>query len=153
MFNDVTDESDRDRFLAGEYKIILQLLSVLPYGQSAKTIADHAINACSHVQNLRTAIHDFKLRLEAILDRTSQVYYATMECGLNYLMRYFYLITFAEYLIELNWTRLEANSCESIESHDELNCGILKDGVKFSEWLHERREIAGIASRGNQNFL
>jgi hypothetical protein len=109
--------------LNGEFRIILQLIAVLQFGKQAKALTDRAIDACAHVQNLRTVIYDYKLRVEACEAGRKQE--ALMGVAVNYLVRYFYLIVFADYLCE--------------------NRGGGK-GVDFvfSEWLSERREILNI---------
>lgn len=184
-----TEELNATRFVAGEYKIILQLLTVLPYGKIAKRIADIAINACSHVQNLRAAIYDFKLRCESTSETPPHKLHALLECGLNYLMRYFYLVTFAEYLLEEPWVvrqgagqiayppelktekaALVHNEGEGeplvITAVDKVVHGLaarLEDklkvvtaptttGLKFSDWLLERREISALAQKSQQSF-
>lgn len=55
------DESheERERYENGEYKIVLQLVSVLTYGKLAKRLTDQAINMCDHMQNLRKAVFDY----------------------------------------------------------------------------------------------
>ena len=69
---------------------------------------DSCIDKCSHIQNLRGCIWDYSRR-EA-------------ERGLSYLIRYFYLIAFAEYLIE-----------ERQET--------------FTAWLDDRREITNLVAK------
>lgn len=54
-----------DPYINGEYKIIFQLISVLPYGKLAKQLADRAIDQCEAVQNLRKAVATYKLQWEA----------------------------------------------------------------------------------------
>ncbi|KAJ3024316.1 UNVERIFIED_CONTAM: hypothetical protein HDU68_008233 [Siphonaria sp. JEL0065] len=134
----IATENDKsyERFNAGEFKIILQLLSALEYGRLAKKLTDRAIDKCEHLQNLRVAIYDYKLRLEA-LEAHSQKWVAMKSVGLNYLMRYFYLIVFAEYLIE--------EMCESSEWP-------AKPKQTFSRWLSDRREIQNISKRANQSL-
>lgn len=110
------------RYLRGEYKLIAQVLTVLDHGKRAKRLVDAALDSCSHIQNLRTAIYDFKLQDGG--DR-----------GLNYLLRYFFLIVFAEYLIE---------------REEELAAGDQKRGQaakSFVDWLGERREITHMIAR------
>lgn len=114
----LTSEEERERYLAGEYKIITKVASVLEHGKKAKRLLDAAIDRCSHVQNLRTAIYDFKLQEGG-------------GRGLNYLLRYFFLVVFAEYLVELH-----ANN-----GSPEL------EGSSFVAWLNERREITNMVSR------
>lgn len=47
----------------GEYKVILQLVSVLSHGKLAKRLTDRAIDQMQDVQNLRKAIYECVLRL------------------------------------------------------------------------------------------
>jgi hypothetical protein len=103
----------RTRYLAGEYKLINSLLLVLEHGKRAKCLADAAIDRCEAVQNLRKAIYDFKMK-------------EGRERGLNYLLRYFYLIAFAEYLLE-------------------IKAG--QSAGSFAAWLDERREITNMVAR------
>lgn len=55
----------QDPYQQGEYKNILQLLSVLSYGKVAKQLADRAIDQCEAVQNLRKAVATYKLQWES----------------------------------------------------------------------------------------
>ena len=47
------------RHLAGEYKVILQLVSVLSHGKLAKRLTDRAIDQMQDVQNLRKSIYEY----------------------------------------------------------------------------------------------
>ena len=85
-------------YLAGEYKLVLNLLQVLDYGKKAKRLLDTAIDACEQIQNLRIAIYDFKLR-----DSQS-------ERGRNYFLRYYFLIAFANYLLVMDCQAAEPSS-------------------------------------------
>ncbi|KAJ3072961.1 hypothetical protein HDU98_002548 [Podochytrium sp. JEL0797] len=120
---------DTERYNNGEYKIILQLLGALEHGRIAKKLTDRAIDKCEHLQNLRIAILDYKMRLEALEVHTPK-WKAMRAVGLNYLMRYFYLIVFADYLIE--------------EMSDSVDWPA-KPKQKFALWLAERREILNIS--------
>jgi hypothetical protein len=59
------DGRESEPYLAGEYKIVLQLIGVLGQGKMAKRLTDRAIDDMEAVQNLRTAIYAFKQRAEA----------------------------------------------------------------------------------------
>jgi hypothetical protein len=147
LYNLDEDEAHQaaERFSNGEYKIVLQLVSALTYGKLAKRLTDHAINECDHMQNLRKAIYDYKLRLDA-LEVGSPKYHATREVGLNYLVRYFYLIVFANYLLEEMVSHEDGWSVDGDRETDEET--ILDDEAKkivtFSQWLKGRREITNI---------
>lgn len=157
----VSPEEVRERHLAGEYKLISQVLTVLDHGKRAKRLVDAAIDRCSHIQNLRTAIYDFKLQDSG-------------ERGLNYLLRYFFLIVFAEYLVE---KRLEQESETEkdlgadaerqkdrhgprprpgprpgpgqgqAQSETETSLAHSDAGNSFVGWLAERREITNMVAR------
>lgn len=47
--------------LTGEYKTILQLVSVLSHGKMAKRLTDRAIDLMQDVQNIRKAIYEYVL--------------------------------------------------------------------------------------------
>ena len=79
---DRTEVGNIIRYQNGEYKMVLQLIGVLAYGKLSKRLTDKAIDACDHIQNLRVAIHDYKLRVEA-LDPVTPKYLQLREIGLN----------------------------------------------------------------------
>lgn len=123
-------------YLRGEYKIITRLCQVLDHGLRAKNLTDECIDACAHLQNLREAIYDYKRKVEA--DPSNPNAHELSNRGLHYLLRYFYLIVFAEFLLE--------------ELHESGNGKILK--VSFLHWISERREITNLTlpERGDLNF-
>jgi len=148
LYNLDEDEAHQaaERYVNGEYKIVLQLVSALTYGKLAKRLTDHAINECDHMQNLRKAIYDYKLRLDA-LEVGTQKYHSIREVGLNYLVRYFYLIVFANYLLEEMVSHEDGWSTDGDHDNAEEET-ILDDEAKkivtFSKWLKGRREITNI---------
>ena len=129
------DENEHQRYLQGEYKIILQLISALPHGKISKMLVDRAIDACSHIQDIRGAIYDYKLRLES-LEAGSKKFETLFRIGVNYLVRYFYLITFADYLLERNAVSVRTTTPFPL----------------FSAWLAERREISNFIHGNFQDF-
>ena len=104
-----------DHLLAGEFRLISSLQRLLPYGRPAKEAVDGCVDTCAHIQNLRECILDYAAR-----DR---------ERGLNYLIRYFYLIVFAAYLLEQR---------EALKKN-----GLLT----FTAWLVERREVTNLLAK------
>ncbi|SGZ32317.1 BQ5605_C040g11854 [Microbotryum silenes-dioicae] len=80
------DGHESDPYISGEYKIVLQLVSLLQYGKLAKKLVDRAIDTCEGVQNLRRAVYDFKLRAEAS-DEGSKKHRKTFGVAVNYLYR------------------------------------------------------------------
>lgn len=133
-----TDDDPRKRYIMGEWKVVLQLVAVLQYGKLAKKLTDKVLDMCDHIQNLRVAIYDYKIRIDALEPGTKK-HAALLEIGVNYLVRYFYLIAFADYLLEV-WSSNERKGlATTLESSTALN-----DQQKFSEWLKDRREIVNI---------
>ncbi|ORY84702.1 inositol hexakisphosphate-domain-containing protein [Leucosporidium creatinivorum] len=137
------DGRESDPYLAGEYKIVLQLVGVLQHGKTAKKLADRAIDGCEGVQNLRKAVYDFKLRAEAA-DIGSAKHSKIFHVACNYLYRYASLIVFANYLLEKS-AALETDDEE--EEEDGEGGGGKKRMKPFKEWLKDRREIYHILSR------
>ncbi|KAI8809960.1 inositol hexakisphosphate-domain-containing protein [Cladochytrium replicatum] len=169
----LSDEKDleRMRYTNGEYKVILQLIAVLQYGKVAKRLTDRAIDFCDHMQNLRVAIYDFKLRVEALQPGTKK-HTEMLDTALNYLVRYFYLITFAAYLLEeMTGAEWEYENTISLDGdNSELKKSDMAERsssqswpqgtanfkhmarVTFSQWLKERREISNILRKSNQSL-
>lgn len=106
---------DLKHALNGRYELVLQLLSVLENGPAVKAIVDHVVNLCktklylsipvliSHITvgdaviNLRTLILSYRLRCAS--NATSHHQKNDLQRkGLNYLERYFYLISFGSFL-------------------------------------------------------
>ena len=123
-----------NKYLQGDYKLIQQLIQLLDQGQWAKLLADECIDACAHMQNLREAIYDYKVRLNSALLTPEQIH-ETESRGLHYLLRYFYLIAFAAYLLE----ELSPSKPQHLEQ-------------TFLRWLAERREITNLTHRSNLSF-
>ncbi|TFK46087.1 hypothetical protein OE88DRAFT_1668241 [Heliocybe sulcata] len=118
--------SEEEAYLQGEYKIILQLVGVLSHGKVAKRLTDSAIDLMQDVQNLRKAIYDYKLKVQAS-DKGSPKWRKLFNLGVNYLYRYGMLIVFANYLIE---SREKTGS-----------------GLTFPAWLREHREITKLLEK------
>ncbi|MBW0461895.1 hypothetical protein O181_001610 [Austropuccinia psidii MF-1] len=129
---DTWDVPDINPHLEGEYKIILQLISVLQHGRLAKRLTDRAIDAMDAVQNLRRAIYDFKLRAEAAEPR-SEKQRKIIQAAMNYLCRYGFLIAFSNWLLE----RKDTLAQESNQS----DTGSVKIIETFPEWLNEHRDV------------
>ncbi|KAJ1604262.1 hypothetical protein NDA14_007583 [Ustilago hordei] len=96
---DNLDNREDDLWLQGEWRTILQLVGVLSHGKLAKKLTDRAIDRMEAVQNLRKAIYDSKLRADNAEPGTKKHKHLTTVFT-NYLQRYGYLITFANYLLE-----------------------------------------------------
>ncbi|KAJ6561916.1 inositol hexakisphosphate-domain-containing protein [Mycena capillaripes] len=127
IYDSMDGPSEEEAYLQGEYKTILQLVGVLSYGKLAKRLADRAIDLMQDVQNLRKAIYDYKLKVDACEKGT--VKEEKLRNGaVNYLYRYGSLIVFANYLIGLQSKRDEPQTT-------------------FTDWLKEHREITNLLGR------
>lgn len=109
--------------------MILHIVSVLAHGKEAKRIADRAIDAMSGVQNLREAIYDYKLKMDAG-DPKSSKYRELKTRGINYAFRYAMLIVLTAYLLE--------------KKEEELSGEM---SPPFNVWLKDKREIKTVLAR------
>ncbi|KAF5391632.1 hypothetical protein D9757_002462 [Collybiopsis confluens] len=126
FFNSMDGPSEEEAYRQGEYKTILQLVGVLSNGKVAKRLTDSAVDLMQDVQNLRKAIYDYKLKVEACEVGTKKEKHLR-NVAVNYLYRYGTLIVFANYLIEMRQRQ--------------------EPEITFTKWLEERREIQKILSR------
>ncbi|KAJ7767113.1 inositol hexakisphosphate-domain-containing protein [Mycena metata] len=126
-YDSMDGPSEEEAYLQGEYKTILQLVGVLSYGKLAKRLADRAIDLMQDVQNLRKAIYDYKLKVDAC-EKGSVKENKLRNVTVNYLYRYGSLIVFANYLIGLQ------------DKEDERP-------ATFTDWLREHREITKLLGR------
>lgn len=126
------DGREAEPYLAGEYKMTLQLVGVMQYGRAAKQLADVAIDRCDAVQNLRRAVYDFKLRAEAAPPGSAKAH-KIFEVALNYLYRLCTLYVFANFLLEKK---------RAVEQ------GVPgAAGWDFKGWMERRREITHVLGR------
>lgn len=142
---DEDDNSDETVYKRGDYRLILQLLQVLEQGKLAKKLVDEAIDECSHIQNLREAILSYRLRVKGDAQQRDR--------GLNYLLRYFYLIAFANYLVETLTSRNLQRSASSSSNARRSGTPKPSSHLTFSRWLADRKEIAHLVNnRANLDF-
>ncbi|KAF5366650.1 hypothetical protein D9615_010603 [Tricholomella constricta] len=127
IYDSMDGPSEEEAYLQGEYKAILQLVGVLSHGKVAKRLTDRAIDLMQDVQNLRKAIYDYKLKVEAC-EKGSIKERKLHGTTVNYLYRYGTLIAFANYLIEMK----DLTSPQV---------------TTFPDWLHKHREITKLLER------
>ncbi|KAJ3797672.1 inositol hexakisphosphate-domain-containing protein [Lentinula aff. detonsa] len=126
FFDSMDGPSEEEAYRQGEYKTILQLVGVLSNGKVAKRLTDRAIDLMQDVQNLRKAVYDFKIKVEACEPGTKKEK-QMRNVAVNYLYRYGTVIVFANYLIEMRQR--------------------LGPETTFTHWLEEHREIRKILER------
>jgi protein-tyrosine phosphatase len=110
-----------DALNKGEYKTIMKLVRLLAGGPLVKAEVDAIIDHCSEMQNLRTAIFNLKTRAETVTNVKAQ--HEAHHRGVAYLVRYFYLICFNQYLQDAFDGRFQ---------------------LTFAEWLKDRPEIGAL---------
>lgn len=71
------------------YKMISKLVQILPNSERSKALTDFAVDKFSHLENLRLSIDRYSVGSHRILRR-----------GKDFLLRYFYMIVFCEFLIQ-----------------------------------------------------
>ena len=110
---------------AGWFKLIVSLVRVLPAGQQVKTEVDAVCDLCGAMQNLRTVIFDLQLQTLTCLPK-KRAFFARR--GMNYLVRYAFLILIAAYI------------------RDEVR-GEEDSRKPFVVWLNERAEIMSLLKK------
>ncbi|AAZ13106.1 hypothetical protein, conserved [Trypanosoma brucei brucei TREU927] len=121
IYDPLYKEED-SKLACGEYRCISDLKRTLTGGREAKHRVDLVIEACSTMQNLRTAIEFFALQVQSP-DVTEEQRGRAHHHGVHYLRRYFNLIAFAAYLEE-----------EYDAMKKRVRCS-------FSRWLAQRRDV------------
>jgi hypothetical protein len=119
---DTLDAPDLTDFSRGEYEAIVQLKRILAEGRTAKYQVDLVLEACSKMQNLRTAIETFAIAVTSP-DTTESGRARAHHAGVHYLKRYFNLIVFAVYLQEeydRMSKRMRRTFIEWVASHPEI---------------------------------
>jgi hypothetical protein len=127
LYNDETEIKNNLR--NGNYKLINRLLRVLSNGESNKRIVDIVIDENSTLQNLRTAILDFKEQYlnENLSEEKKKL---GLERSISYLQRYFLFIVFNEYLSD-KFTKKSSNV------------------TSFNDWVSKRNEILTLFNESN----
>ena len=108
------------------FKVIHNLLRVLPHGLSSKDQVDKAIDRCSQFENLRDSILEYKIK--AMNCHVFEIKQDYIEKAIYYLEQYFSLIAFAEYIQEM-LSVFDENSLD------------FKFYMSFKQWADQRQEI------------
>lgn len=85
-----------DPLLQGGFPCVRSLTRLLEGGASAKATLDEVLDRCAAMQNLREAILSYQRYLSAAKDEAKKA--AAYRRGLEYLERYYVLISYAAYL-------------------------------------------------------
>lgn len=88
-----------------KYKLIGRIMQVLPNSPKSKNVLDHVIDKFAHIENIRNSI-----------DRYSEGNFYVRRKGKDYLLRYFNLLIFTEFII----FRKEKSFVEFLSKHPEI---------------------------------
>merc|ERR1719295_1252973 len=98
-----------DPMVNGEFEVIKELLEKLPGAREAKTKVDRTIDLCggpprgTGLQNLRECIIETKWKYDVAPEDKQKEW---KQMILNFMQRYFYLICFATYALEVGPAKL-----------------------------------------------
>eukprot|EP00164_Ancoracysta_twista_P007021 GFYU01009889.1.p1 GENE.GFYU01009889.1~~GFYU01009889.1.p1 ORF type:complete len:470 (-),score=108.31 GFYU01009889.1:116-1525(-) len=123
-----TINEDAPDLVRGEFKVIRELCKVLDDGVNIKAHTDHIIDDCSKMQNLRECIMWTKERYE-VEPTGHRQFWARMS--VNFIERYFFLITYNAYLRQTKDDRFRET---------------------FHEWLDERMELQAMIDEAMESF-
>jgi hypothetical protein len=123
-----------------DYRMIKLLTQLLSQGTQSRRIVDEAVDLVGHVQNLRDSIGHYRAKILINLkdspadapkddDATRDDY---VHLAKQYLLRYFYLVAFAQYLLD---------------RHSPSKAQPDASPLSFQAWLQDRREIGNLARR------
>lgn len=121
----------------GFYPEIVALGRLLEDWVDNKRMVDTIIDQCSHMQNLRVAILDFKQKSE--IDPISSDAKAFKQSYVFYLERYFLLLVFNEYLRVVFESLASARDDIAVQ-----NDKIIKRQLLFRDWIVTRPEIVSL---------
>jgi hypothetical protein len=118
-------QSTDSELAKGNYNCVTQLKSLLSDGREAKKRLDLVLEACSRMQNLRTAIEGFVQQVSSP-DVPEEARARAHHHGIHYLQRYYNLIAFASYL------------------HEEYDEETMSMRSTFVAWMDERPELVNL---------
>ncbi|CAH0486831.1 unnamed protein product [Peronospora farinosa] len=95
-----TEEEPSHNVEAGNFAVIREVQKRLKYGREAKRWVDNAIDECATICNIRTVIDEYRNLSHAEAKPAKRSYY--LHHAMKFLERYFYLIVFGAYMIEIH---------------------------------------------------
>ena len=119
-----TRETPEEELKRGNFGVVRSLVRVLERGTRGKAHLDAAIDACAAMQNLREAISSYRRRLLDAGD--DKVANRLQGVCLDYLERYFVLITLSTYLLS-----------------DSVKRGGVTAGG-YEDWMESRSELSSV---------
>jgi len=128
-----------DPMVNGEFEVIKELLEKLPGAREAKTKVDRTIDLCggpprgTGLQNLRECIIETKWKYDVAPEDKQKEW---KQMILNFMQRYFYLICFATYALEVGPGGFQTTFAQFMDGHSELRA-MIEEGKDKLEWTRQ----------------
>jgi len=133
------NQDDDDPFIKGEFDVIKELLEKLPEAVEGKRKVDRIIDICgptpkgTGLQNLRECIIETKWKYD-VAPEEKQVVWKRMI--LNFMQRYFYLICFGTYSIEVGPKGFQTTFKDWMDARPHLRT-MIEEGKDKLEWYRQ----------------
>merc|ERR1719510_591332 len=132
-------QDDDDPFIKGEFDVVKELLEKVPEAVEGKRKVDRIIDICggapkgTGLQNLRECIIETKWKYD-VAPEDKQVVWKRMI--LNFMERYFYLICFATYSLEVGKDGFQTSFKEWMDARPHLRA-MIEEGKDKLEWYRQ----------------
>lgn len=132
-------QDDDDPFIKGEFDVVKELLEKVPEAVEGKRKVDRIIDICggapkgTGLQNLRECIIETKWKYD-VAPEDKQVVWKRMI--LNFMERYFYLICFATYSLEVGKDGFQTSFKEWMDARPHLRT-MIEEGKDKLEWYRQ----------------
>eukprot|EP01113_Clastostelium_recurvatum_P000017 TRINITY_DN10006_c0_g1_i2.p1 TRINITY_DN10006_c0_g1~~TRINITY_DN10006_c0_g1_i2.p1 ORF type:complete len:1401 (-),score=439.04 TRINITY_DN10006_c0_g1_i2:19-4221(-) len=171
-----SQDPDED-LLHGDYQLILRLVQLLDGGAITKAVTDRAVDMCGNFQNLRTCIlkakqaaipapppAPFALASSAssiplpttstpavalLTSKAHEVNEHLLHVAYDYLVRYFHLIAFCQYLLD-ECARLVAQDDDDDKASSSSPSP--SEDHTFVQWMKSRSEIQTLLTNSRKNM-
>jgi len=132
-------QDDDDPFIKGEFDVIKELLEKMPEAVEGKKKVDRVIDICgtspkgTGLQNLRECIIETKWKYD-VAPEEKQVVWKRMI--LNFMERYFYLICFGTYSLEVGASGFQKSFTSWMDERPHLRT-MIEEGKDKLEWYRQ----------------
>jgi len=132
-------QDDEDPFIKGEFDVVKELLEKVPEAVEGKRKVDRIIDICgptpkgTGLQNLRECIIETKWKYD-VAPEDKQVVWKRMI--LNFMERYFYLICFGTYCIEVGTSGFATSFQDWMNARPHLRT-MIEEGKDKLEWYRQ----------------
>jgi len=132
-------QDDDDPFIKGEFDVVKELLEKVPEAVEGKRKVDRIIDICggapkgTGLQNLRECIIETKWKYD-VAPEDKQVVWKRMI--LNFMERYFYLICFATYSLEVGKDGFQTSFKQWMDAKPYLRA-MIEEGKDKLEWYRQ----------------